>query len=51
MQTLKNSIFLAFKNDYKILLLLSLPALALCAFGLYRVSYRPDDLWDNPQSG
>ncbi|WP_428124740.1 sulfatase-like hydrolase/transferase, partial [Candidatus Avelusimicrobium faecicola] len=38
MQSLKNSIFLAFKNDYKLLLLLSLPALALCAFGLYQLN-------------
>ena len=38
MQSLKNSIFLAFKNDYKLLFLLSLPALALCAFGLYQLN-------------
>ena len=38
MQMLKNAFFPAFKNDYKLLLFLSVPALALCAFGLYQLN-------------
>lgn len=37
MQKLKEHLFCAFKNDYKFLLVLSLPALALCVFGLHQL--------------
>lgn len=37
MQQLKEHFISAFKNDYKFLLILSVPALALCLFGLHQL--------------